>query len=136
MGGAEEVTFEPPERQPGENPEQSIQALGPASTKPGGRQVFPARKKLARAEGGAASTVSEHLACRGGGLCLRGGSPRGLKQRLGTTGLRFMKLTKQLFGQRVMVMQGNPGADPCAVPGSPLWRQTPGRWEFDTCALT
>lgn len=38
--------------------EQSIQALGPASTKPGGRKVFPTRKKLARAEGGAARTVS------------------------------------------------------------------------------
>lgn len=55
--------------------------------------------------------VSEHLACRGVGLCLSGGSPRGLKQRLGTTWLCFVKLTQQLFGQWVVMMQVNPGAD-------------------------
>lgn len=59
-----------------------------------------------------------------------------LSKGLAQPDLRFMKLTKQLFGQRVTVTQGNPEADPCAVPGSPLWRQTPGRWEFDICALT
>lgn len=59
-----------------------------------------------------------------------------LSKGLARPDLRFMKLTQQQFGQQVTVMQGNPGADPCAVLGSLLWRQTPGTWEFDKCALT